>query len=179
MGEHKMKFVTKMGTTFALIMGLVFTVMNTSQAAVVVDPGTGGSYTFFFDALGPITGISGFPGETTWSMTVGSTSSLSFATATDCCTVGDEFGLIFDGAAVAWDTETTTGGGFFEGSMSDLLLTAGTHTFGLVLTAACCSSGGAFMEFGTATAVPVPAALPLFAGGLGFLAHIIHDRDQL
>ena len=171
-----MKYLNKLGLALVFALGLMSISFTPSQATVVVDPGVGGTFDFdWTGGLGPIDGIA-FGTDTDWSMTVAVDSTLSLVAATDKFVPGDEFELVFDDNVIAWGSEAIVGG-FFEGKLLNLLLTAGLHTFSLNVTALApgFTTGVASMEFGTASAVsavPLPAALPLFAGGLGFLGLI-------
>ena len=175
--------LAKIAMSMALALGMTTFAAGTSQAAVVVDSSVGGTFDFDWDdGLGPIDGIEG-GSETEWSMTVGADSILSLAAAEDLHVAGDEFALVFDGLVIAWTTETTLGSGHFLGELTDLFLTAGTHTFSLNLTtlASGFDYGSAEMSFGIATpvsAVPVPAALPLALAAFGLLGVVGKRRRR-
>ena len=87
------------------------------------------------------------------------------ALALDGFVPGDEFELWADGAAVPWDNSYFDGGGFFHGELFDYLLTSGTHEFTIRVTAGL-DSGGAWLSFSPATAIPEPSSLALAALGL-------------
>lgn len=168
-----------------------------AKASVVVDPTVGGNFIFVWEekfdggglsdgGLGPIDRIQvpgGYDYSGIWEMEVAKDSILSVATATDCCIAGDQFELVFDGAATAWDTATQLYGvvipefdvigappldGNYQFSIFDLFMSAGTHTFTLNVLTSVAEPGVGLMSFGPAVIVhnPLPAALPLFGTGL-------------
>ena len=92
--------------------------------------------------------------------------------AADGFIVGDEFGLLLDGAATPWDVTGTTSGGYFWGAIGDSL-TAGPHTLDLVLTAAAPGhlSGSGYWKLGSSPVgeVPLPASAYFLLTGLAGL----------
>lgn len=161
-----------MKSVWSFITGLlvavsVFMVAPSAQAAIAVNPATGASGSGNFGGVGNLVN---FGGDSQLSVTLGSASTLDF-TAIDCCVTGDAFAFKLDGVVTPWTTETFPGGigGNFIGFMDDLLLSAGTHIFELVVTHDCCGSGGmnwSVSAASPATQVPEPASLALLSLGL-------------
>lgn len=132
-----------------------------SASTVVLSPSTPSVQSFSWTGLGPV--------DTDWSMTVAGPSYLTTAVAWDAFIPGDKFEFTLDGVVQAWDS-TTIVGGYFQGQLTNLFLSAGTHLFGLntIALAPGYESGSAYAFFGgvTPAAVPVPAAALLFGSAL-------------
>jgi hypothetical protein len=162
----------------ALVVALSATVaMPLSANALTIDPIAGASGGVDFD-LGDTT-VS-FEGDSTLDFTLAGPSILNI-TVDDCCVVGDIFDLIVDGSLVAWGSETFTGG-LFQGSITGLVLGAGSHTIDFGLREYCCDTAqGGFATYeisGQTSVVPVPAALPLLASGLGLIGLVARRRRK-
>lgn len=146
--------------------------LNAAEAAIIIDPLAGLTSNFSWDdGLGQIDGING-TAEIEWSITAATDSTLT-TTAFDAFVVGDEFGLIFDGASIAWTSTFIDGSGYFHGIFDNLFLSAGVHTLSLEVTALApgFTSGGAVAEFSPLTNVTVPAPTTfwlLIVGLIGF-----------
>ncbi len=122
---------------------------------IMLDPNSGLSGSFYFGGTpgsfqtNPVDG---------WEITLSSDGYIDI-TLDDCCVIGDEFALVVDGVIVPWDVSNPGSGTLFSASINDLFLSAGTHTFAFMLTAACCSSGGGSYSF---SSVPTPPSIALF-----------------
>ena len=144
-----------------------------ATAPVPIDPTTGWiGYFAWDDGLGQIDDISLVEGtfdwvETDWSITLPKAGYMTFATAYDGYVVGDEFALYVDGALTPWTIEYNDLGGYYHGEYNDLLLSAGTHSITLHVTALAqgFNSGAGMAEFSPVSAIPAPGALLL--GGIG------------
>jgi hypothetical protein len=74
--------------------------------------------------------------------------------AIDGFIIGDQFELVVDAAPVSWDKAYSDTSGYFYGSMDDLFLSAGSHTFSLIVTQGG-SLGAAWMNFSAASAIDI------------------------
>lgn len=135
-----------------------------AYAGVITVPATGLSTQFNWNA-----GIG--PALDSFSLTVAGPSKVS-VTLTDMFIAGDEFALSLDGNAITWNTSGYVGN-YFQGVASNVLLSAGTHSFGITLTktAPGYTAGTALATFGAVTAVPEPATYGMLIAGLGMLAY--------
>lgn len=174
------------------------------QAAVIVDPETGGDYTFkWYDGLGQIDAIydpdTGWTGEVEWQITVEEDSLLeNISVWTDVDPPGDEFGLLVDGEEVAWTETGTDSEGFFTAEYDDLFLASGTHTISIEVTDLAwyyswCygwkqyTCGWGYISFSGITPVPddypkpvpEPATMLLFGSGIVGLAGYRSRRKKL
>ncbi|MBG6177169.1 hypothetical protein IWQ55_004779 [Labrenzia sp. EL_208] len=153
-----------------------------AKAVSVIDPNSGlsGSVTIdpsmigaaFFD---PVDFINGDAGHTA-TINVATASLIDFQIQ-DMGQLGDAFALQLDGftlAPTSGNTGANTRGpgatSHFNGIWNNIFLSAGSHTFGIFHTAGCCNVATLnSFEFSAARVVPLPAALPFLAGGIGFL----------
>ncbi len=177
--------------------GLLFLsgMLDRAQAvSVQINPDTGldsqsiDQRFFWLDGLGPIDSI-GTPGcdnsgcisafDPIWEISVARSSLVDIA-ATDGFEPGDEFELVLDGSVLAWTSTFIDGSGYFHGEYAGLFLAMGTHTFSLNMTALASGfeAGGAWMNFGPVSPVPIPAALPLFGSALGVLGWFGWRRNR-
>ena len=74
--------------------------------------------------------------------------------AIDGFSSGDQFELVIDAAPITWDKAYIDASGYFRGSMDDLFLSAGSHTFSLIVTQGA-SLGAAWMNFSAASAIDI------------------------
>lgn len=167
--------------------------LTPANAVSVIDPNTGlsGSVTVnpsmigpaFFD---PVDFINADAGNTA-TINVAVDSVIDFRIQ-DLGQFGDAFALQLDGFTLAPtsgnlgpDTRGPGATSYFDGMWSNIFLSAGLHTFGIFHTAGCCNVATLnSFEFSAAraTAVPLPAALPLMAGGLGLLGFMGWRRKK-
>jgi hypothetical protein len=142
----------------------------TAQAAVILDPITGGEYSFgWSDGLGPIDSINGTP-ETEWSLTLATGGWWGFF-ITDCCASGDEFSLSVGGETFPW-----TQSGYVDdlfAAYATGFLEAGTYSASLFVTslASGFQTGEGFVAIVPLdmAPVPLPAGLPLLGCALAIL----------
>jgi len=148
-----------------------------SGAAVTINPSTGWLGEFQWNGPGLIDSINWNPADTTWTVSVPSDVTMNMVTAHDAYVPGDEFALIFDSALTPWTNEYVDGSGYYHGEYSNLFLTAGTHSFSIMVTALAPghSAGSAHAAF---SAVPAPGAFLLTALGTG-LAGFIRRRGTV
>ena len=158
-----------------LISGVLIGISHPVSASVIIDPLAGWSGDFFWrNGLGPITYVD-LTSDNDWSITAATDSQMSFATAYDIGTPGDEFALVLDGTQIAWDTTLIDVNGYFHGEVTNLFLSEGTHLFTINVTAINpeTPTGRGIAEFSGITEimnVPEPATLSLMGMALlGFL----------
>jgi hypothetical protein len=162
---------------YVVITGLLlFSIIHTVSATVIIDPIDGWSGSFAWDdGLGHIDYINYSNNDIDWSITASKNSQMSFATAYDWYLPGDEFEFVLDGVALGWDATFIDSNGYFHGKLSDLYLSAGTHLLTINVTAVSSPYPGvAYAEFGglaevmdsTGMSIPEPAILPLITIGL-------------
>lgn len=138
-------------------------------ASTILDPSKGASGPVSWSASSgtgmfvPFTNVFGTVGNLI-SITVAGKSTIDFS-ITDGGAPGDAFALQLDGVTLAptfGNTGANTRGPgapvYFSATYDDILLSAGTHDFGLFLTDACCNSGTTTATFSAATPVAAPAA---------------------
>lgn len=150
---------------------------STALASLIIDPESGGEYTFIWatDKYGTeIVSIKNldsgqwFFGESTWEITVDDTTGhyldISFW---DDFVAGDVFAFWWNGKPKAWDFSYFDSDGYFNAGINNLYLETGTHFFGLdiIEKAAGFDSGQAFGSFSEARPVPEPASMLLFGVG--------------
>lgn len=89
---------------------------------------------------------------------------------------GDAFALTLDGVLLAPtsgnlgpDTRGPGATSFYSAFYDDIALSAGSHTFRLYVTDACCTSGGTFASFSPVSSVPEPSSNTMLAAGLGIV----------
>lgn len=154
------------------------------------DSGVDGEFLFNITEPAPLNSI-GSPGggpatyDPYWEITTASDATINLE-AIDGYMLGDAFELVFDSAAVAWDSSFNDAQGYFHGVMDDLYLSAGTHRFTLNVVSGA-SMGAAWFNFSAVTPavdeqfeavrrpdkafeVPVPATAALVLVGLLGLA---------
>ncbi len=160
-----------------------------AQATVVLDPATGAQDLNFewggtagTGLYTPIESIGGQAGNLV-EITVGLESVIDIFIE-DAFIIGDAFAIELDGVLLTptsgnmgADARGAGATSYYSALYDDVLLTAGTHSFGLFLTDSCCDGGGgADVDFSAATpaasTVPLPGALPLLAAALGGFALI-------
>ena len=153
-----------------------------ATASVVIDPAAGWTgYFAWNDGLGQIDDISLVEAsfdwtETDWSITLPNSGYMTFVTAYDGYIVGDEFALYVDGALTPWTTEYNDLSGYYHGEYNNLLLSAGTHSITLHVTALALDYSGApymegagMAEFSPVSTVPAPGAIFLCSIGAGLV----------
>jgi hypothetical protein len=136
--------------------------------ALVIDPTTGGSGSFFWtDGVGDSVSFGIIPtGNDTLEITLAQDSTFSLFAVTDCCIVGDSFSLVVDGVQTNWSSFGPDGdGGLFEARRSDLFLSAGTHTIDLTVATAApgFNTGSGFWSM--SAAIPEPSSALLACAG--------------
>lgn len=155
-----------------------------SASALVVVPEVG--LTDFLFEFGGVGTSAFFGGDDTLEITVATPSFLTVHIE-DCCIVGDEFDLVFNGSTVAWDTITGGDGsqnsmpalgdpGIYFETIIVLELLAGVNTIDLTQTLGI--PGSAWINVSEVSAVPLPAALPLFMAGLGAFGAVSSRRRK-
>ncbi|MBI2381583.1 MAG: hypothetical protein HYV16_12610 [Gammaproteobacteria bacterium] len=137
-----------------------------SAQALVIDPSTGAAGSGFWDeGPGDYIAYDFFGGpDTTLFITLSGASTLDII-VDDCCIAGDMFGVEIDGVLFSWTSEGFIAG-LYHAVLDDLMLSAGSHTIRLLVTADCCGSGGMSWFVSEATAVPAPAGLAILSAGL-------------
>jgi len=154
-----------------LSMFLGALVSQGARADVQTVDTSGGSYDYSWSS-----GL-GFA-NTSFSLTAASPSKVSVS-LTDCCVPGDEFALWLDGVKQSWSSSGYSGS-YYTGTLSDLVLGAGSHTFTIELTALApgYTSGGATATFSALAPVPEPETYAMLLAGLGLMGAVARRRKQ-
>lgn len=169
----------------ACLMFLTASSMAIAGPSVVLDPDASWiGYFAWNDGLGPMDDIEvdGSPYdwvETQWEITVAQDALIDLVTIDNDFIPGDEFDLYVDGVKVDWDVVIPSSATeFFHGEVSDLLLTAGTHTIYIVVTALAPNwiDGAAHAEFSAVTYIPAPGAILLGSIGVGLVGWLRRKR---
>jgi hypothetical protein len=131
--------MNKLMTTCLIVAMFILMGMNTA-IAYVINPATG--FTGWFgwdDGLGQMDYIlksdRTYVPDTHWTITLPKGGTLSFATAYDDYTPGDQFALHVDGVVKPWDMVITDSRGYFHGLIWAEHLAPGTHSFTMFITA--------------------------------------------
>lgn len=155
----------------SLAAALICLFASAAHADIVVDPGTGASdlpftFTGIPDAAQytPVIIIANTPGNRIF-ITVGSDATVDFSVR-DAFVPGDAFAVELDSVRLSptsgnlgSDTRGSDATSYFTAYFDNLFLSAGSHTFSLFLTDACCTIGSAYASISAATPVP-PADVP-------------------
>lgn len=170
-----------------------------ARAAVIDDPAAGGSSGFGWEEAGSITriedlgagdGVSGEAGTTAWSITLLAAGFLDVTVGNVYNRPPTTFDLLVDGLVVPWTTSLVTPEvvsrdeqgnpieyiHYFDGSLVDLRLEAGTHLFTLAPSLSNTDGNTGTITFGGVSAVPAPATLVLLLTALGAAATRLRHR---
>jgi hypothetical protein len=154
-----------------LVAALICLFASAAHADIVVDPSTGAkdlmfTFTGVPDAsqYTPVIIIDNTPGNNIF-ITVGNDSTVNFSVR-DAFVPGDAFAVELDSVRLTpssgnlgSDTRGSEATSYYTAFFDNLFLSAGTHTFSLFVTDACCTTGSAFASISAATPVP-PADVP-------------------
>ncbi|MES9869275.1 MAG: PEP-CTERM sorting domain-containing protein [Sedimenticola sp.] len=163
---------------FKALVASAALIFSFTAYAGVIDPTTGASGNASWSSpVGtgyhlPVTSWLGMPGhEHTITVTTDSLIDIHIA---DRGVMGDAFAIELDSVIIAptsgsfgADTRGPGATSFFDAMWEDVFLSAGTHTLGLFVTDACCTSGGTHISsVSAAEAVPEPSIIALLGAGL-------------
>jgi hypothetical protein len=163
-------------TLAAVTLSILATVAG---AATILDPTT--SANLYVEWATPV-GTEMFTPVKTFG-TFGNTASITLATPgtidfsiADGGIEGDAFALQLDGITLVptsgnlgVNTRGPGASAFYSAFYNDIFLSAGSHTFGLFVTDACCTAGGTDANFSAVTAAAVPEPTTVALLGLGLL----------
>ncbi|MBB3223481.1 PEP-CTERM sorting domain-containing protein [Pseudoduganella umbonata] len=162
------------------IVAAAFALLGTSaHADITLDPLTGASniYVNWETEVGtgffvPVQIFGGSFGNNAY-ITVDADETIDFSIS-DGGIHGDAFALTLDGVLLAPtsgnlgpDTRGPGATSFYSAFYDDIALSAGSHTFRLYVTDACCTSGGTYASFSPVSSVPEPSSNTMLAAGLG------------
>jgi hypothetical protein len=159
------------------------------EAAVIDDPAAGGQSGFFWEQagsllgiqdLGATDGVSGEAGTTTWQITLAASGFIDITVGNVYNRPPTEFALLIDDAVVPWTqsgiTRVPIGTdppieflNYFDGSLVNHLLAAGTHSLTLSPSEMSLDSNVGTITFGGVTPIPGPLAWTCMVAALGSL----------